>query len=69
MIEITKTCEAGFMKARNYLVVRCRETGKKAEDGENVFFKALGNRFWLISKSYSWFIKIVYGGPSTKWTS
>ena len=45
------------MKARNFLVVRCREKHvnwkKNTEDGENLFFKALDNRFWLTSKSYS----------------
>ena len=25
MTEITKTCKVGFMKARNSLIVRCRE--------------------------------------------
>ena len=41
-----------FMKARNYLVVRRREkrVNRKAEYGENIFFKVLGNRFRLTSK-------------------
>ena len=26
-----------------------RQLKKKAEDGENLFFKALANRFWLTS--------------------
>ena len=73
MIEITKACAVAFMKAKNPLVVRCREKhvnlGKKTEDGENLLFKALGNRFWLASKSYSWFNKEVHGQPSIKWTS
>ena len=43
--------------------------GKKTEDGENLFFKALANRFWLTSKSYSWFNKVVHGRPSIKRTS
>ena len=42
---------------------------KKIEDGENLFFNALGNRFWLRSKSYSWFNKDVHGQPSIKRTS
>ena len=42
------------MKARNLLVVRCREkcvSWEKTEDCENLFFEALANRFWLTSKS------------------
>ena len=46
MIEITKACILAFMKARNSLVVRCREK-KKTEDGENVFFKALAKIFFV----------------------
>ena len=41
------------MKARNFLIVRCRVkrvNWEKKEDGENIFFKALANRFRLISK-------------------
>ena len=56
MIEITNACAVAFMKARHSLVVRCREKHvnqgkkrKKTEAGENLFFKALGNRFWLTS--------------------
>ena len=44
------------MKARKYLVIRCREKvsiRKKRESVENVFFKALANRFWLIWKLVS----------------
>ena len=44
-------------------------TGKKTEDGENLFLKALDNRFWLTSKSYSWFNKVVHGQPSIERTS
>ena len=72
MIKITKACTVAFMKARNSLVVRCREkhaNSKKTEDGENVFFKALDNRLWLTSKSYSWCNKVVHGQPSIKRTS
>ena len=56
MIEITKACAASFMKARDNLVLRCREKRvrlKKRENGENVFFKALANRFRLTSKLIS----------------
>ena len=52
-IEITKTCAVAFMKARNSLIVRCREkrvNWKKTENGENIFFKALVNRFRLTLK-------------------
>ena len=45
------------------------EKGKKTEDGENLFFKALANRFWLTSKNRPWFNKVVYGRPSVKRTS
>ena len=62
------------MKARDSLVVRYREElekmsiGKK-QDGDNLLFKVPANRFWLTSKSCSWFNKVVYGRPSIKWTS
>ena len=42
---------------------------KKTEDGENLFFKASANRFWLKLKCYSWFNKVVHGRLSIKWTS
>ena len=42
---------------------------KKTEDVENLFFKALVNRFWLTLESFSWFNKIVHGRPSIKRTS
>ena len=42
---------------------------KKIGDGENLFFKVLDNRFWLTSKSYSWFNKVVHAQPSIKRTS
>ena len=38
--------------------------GKKTEDGKNLYFKALANRFSLPSKSYSWFNKVAHGRPS-----
>ena len=73
MIEITKACTIDFMKVRNSLVVQCRgkrvNWRKKTEDSETLFFKALANRFWLISKSCSWFNKAVLAQPSIKWTS
>ena len=53
MIEITQTCTVAFMKARNSLVVRRREkrlNWKKTENGENIFLKALANRFRLAPK-------------------
>ena len=42
--------------------------GNKTEDGENLFSIALANRFWITSKSYSWFNNVVYGRPSVKQT-
>ena len=73
MIEIIKACTVAFIKARNSLVVRSREKHfnwkKKTEDGENVFFKALSKRFWLTSKSCSWFNKVVHGRTSIERTS
>ena len=45
-----------FMKARKYLVLRCREKvsiRKESGSVENVFYKALGNRFRLTSKLVS----------------
>ena len=38
----------------------------KTEDGENLFFKALCNRFWLTSKSCLWFNKVVHDRPSNQ---
>ena len=43
------------------------ERGKK-QMMKTYFFKALANRFWLTSKSCSWFNKAVHGRPSFKWT-
>ena len=42
---------------------------KTTEHDENLIFKALTNRFWLTSKSCSWFKKDVHSLPSIKWTS
>ena len=38
-----------------------KKTIKKTEEGENLFFEALANRFWFISKNCSWFNKVVQG--------
>ena len=46
VIEITKACIVAFIKARNSLVVWCREK-KETVDGENVFFKAVAKVFLL----------------------
>ena len=56
MIEITNTCIDAFMKARNYLVVRCREkpfNWTKTENSKNILFNAPANRFRLTSKLIS----------------
>ena len=57
LIDITKACTVAFMKAaeRNVSIGK-----KKTKDGEKLFFKALTNRFWLTSKSSSWFKKVVH---------
>ena len=56
MIEKTKAGTDAFMKARNSFVVQCIEkrvnwkknkNKNKTEDGENLFFKAIANIFWL----------------------
>ena len=63
VIEITNAFTVAFMKARNSLVVHCREkhvNWQETKDGENLFFKAIANRFWLRSKSYTWFNKVVH---------
>ena len=49
-IGITKACIVAFMKARNSLVVWCREK-KKTEDREKVLLKTLAKIFLLTSKS------------------
>ena len=74
MIEITKACTIASMKAKNSLVVvQCREkkvNAKKAQKMVKIcFFKALANRFWLTSKSHSWFNEVGHGQASIKWTS
>ena len=51
MIETTKKCTVALMKAINSLVIQCREKRvhwkkkNKTENDENIFFKALANRF------------------------
>ena len=53
MIEITKACKVAFMKATTFLVVRFKGKGvnsEKTENGENIFLKAVANRFRLTSK-------------------
>ena len=42
---------------------------KKTEDGENVFFKALDNTFWLTSKGNSGFNRVVHRQPAIKGSS
>ena len=54
------------IKAKNSLIVWCREkrvNWKKTEDGGNLFFKALVNRFWLTS----W--KLFMVQQSCSWTT
>ena len=64
VIERTKACTIAFMKPRNSLIYR----EEKNRWWKRIFFKALANRFWLTSKSCSWFNKAVHGRPSFKWT-
>ena len=56
MIEIPKACTVVSMKARNSLVVQCREKKanwkKEAEDRENLFFNP--NKAGLFEGSFSW---------------
>ena len=56
-------------KKRNCLVVHCtrkRANREKTKNGENLFFKALSDRFLLTLKSCSWFNKVVHDRPSIK---
>ena len=46
-----------------------KKQNKKTEDSKNLFFKELDNKFWLTSKFYSGFNKVVHGQPSIKRTS
>ena len=71
MIKIKKTCTAVFMKTKNSLVVPWREkyaNWNKSRGPWKLFFNALLHRFWLISKSCSWFNKVVHGQTFIKWT-
>ena len=52
MKEIRNARTVAFMKARNFLVVRCRrkcvyqlKKKKKTKDGGNLIFKAYANKF------------------------
>ena len=57
MIEITKACIVAFMKAKNSLVVWCKE-------------KKENRRWWkLWLKICCEHQKVAYGRPSIKWTS
>ena len=63
MIEITKACIVDFMKARNSLVVQCRQKSvnwekEETENCESIFFKALTKILWLARGSCSWFNKL-----------
>ena len=72
VIEIAKACTVTFVKARNSLVVRCREkrvSWEKTENAETLFFKDFANRFWSKSKSCLCFNKVVHCRPSIKWNS
>ena len=72
VIEITKACKVAFMKARDSFVVRYRKERadwKKTGWWKFYFLKLPANRFWLTSKSCSWFNKVVYRRLSTKWNS
>ena len=53
VIEITKVYTVVFMEVRNSLNLRCKEkhvNWKNTEDGENIFFQTLGNKFRLTLK-------------------
>ena len=71
MIEITKACTVAFMKERTSFIVERnvsiakKNKKQKTEEGENLFFKGLANRFWLTSKRCSCFNKVVQGQPSS----
>ena len=75
MKEITNARTVAFMKARNFLVVPCKRKcvyqlkKKKKKNGGNLIFKAYAYKFWLTSKSCSWFNKVGHAQPSkgTSW--
>ena len=60
MIEITKACTGAFMKARNSLILQCRENKKKTEMVKMYFLKLLLTDVVVF---------LVHGQPSIKWTS
>ena len=71
VIEITDACKVPFMKARDSFVVLYieeRVNWKKNRMVKIYFLKLPAKRFWLTSKSCSWFNKVVYGRPPMKWT-
>ena len=68
MIEITKANTIAFTNQEIPWLFDV-EKGKKTEDGGNLFFKALANRFWLTSKNCSCFSKVAHGRTSIKWTT
>ena len=70
VIKIAKSsCTVTFRKARNSLVIRCREecvSWRKKQKMVKIF-KASANEFWITLKSCSWFNKVDHGRPSIKW--
>ena len=56
-----KSYTVAFMKARNSFIARCKDkrVNWKKEQRMVNFFAALAKRFWLTSKSCSWFNKVV----------
>ena len=55
-IKIKNISTVPFMKARNSLVIHCRENRanwEKTKEGENILFKALANIFRLTAKLIS----------------
>ena len=72
MIEITKTSAISFIKQEIpwlFNVEKKQTKKKKIEDGANLFFKTLANRFCLTSKNCLQFNRVDHGRPSIKWTS
>ena len=70
MIETTKAYTVAFTKARNYLVVQCREkhvNWNKNRRSWKFIFKALANRFWLTSKSYFGSTKLFMADILSNW--
>ena len=65
MIGIAKACTVVLMKARDFLVVRCRKKDikkkkKKKKNTQKIvkmyLFKALANKLWLTLKNcFTWF--------------